>query len=616
MCGFCGFEDKIEKEEKQKIIEKMADRIIHRGPDSAGYFTDEKVAIGFRRLAIIDLAGGDQPIYNEDKTICVFFNGEIYNYQEIRKELIEKNHVFTTNSDTEVLVHGYEEYGVELFPKLRGMFAFIIYDMKQDKLIGVRDYFGIKPFYYYNNNETFMFGSEIKSFLEHPNFKKELNEDVLKLYLCYGTNHMEQCFFKNTYKLRPGCYFIYKEGKLEINRYHKLIYDKKEDTYENYQKLIKETLEKSIECHQISDVEIGSYLSGGVDSSYVVASAKPDKTFTVGFDYDGFSEIDYAKDLSKIFDVKNYSKLISGDEFFEKLPTVQYHCDEPSANVSTVPLYFLSKLAREQVKVVLSGEGADEMFGGYNEYNVSQRDQKYLKLPLFLRKIIALVVKPMPHFSGKNTIIKYGKNLENRYYNKTEMFASKEANRILTEKYKNDKTPFDLCRSYYDEVKDIKDDILKKMYIDVNFWLPNDILLKADKMSMANSVELRVPLLDVEVWNVSKKLPTKYMVRNGQTKEIFRGIAREKLPEEWSKRRKLGFPVPFGKWIRENDKYYEKVKEAFSSDIAKEFFDIQYINKLLEEQREGKAFNGKKIYVIYTFLVWYKRFFVDEQVEA
>lgn len=354
MCGFCGFEDKIEKKEKQKIIEKMADRIIHRGPDSAGYFTDEKVAIGFRRLAIIDLAGGDQPIYNEDKTICVFFNGEIYNYQEIRKELIEKNHVFTTNSDTEVLVHGYEEYGVELFPKLRGMFAFIIYDMKQDKLIGVRDYFGIKPFYYYNNNETFMFGSEIKSFLEHPNFKKELNEDVLKLYLCYGTNHMEQCFFKNTYKLRPGCYFIYKEGKLEINRYHKLIYDKKEDTYENYQKLIKETLEKSIECHQISDVEIGSYLSGGVDSSYVVASAKPDKTFTVGFDYDGFSEIDYAKDLSKIFDVKNYSKLISGDEFFEKLPTVQYHCDEPSANVSTVPLYFLSKLAREQVKVVLS----------------------------------------------------------------------------------------------------------------------------------------------------------------------------------------------------------------------------------------------------------------------
>ena len=196
------------------------------------------------------------------------------------------------------------------------------------------------------------------------------------------------------------------------------------------------------------------------------------------------------------------------------------------------------------------------------------------------------------------------------------MFASKEANRILTEKYKNDKTPFDLCRSYYDEVKDIKDDILKKMYIDVNFCLPNDILLKADKMSMANSVELRVPLLDVEVWNVSKKLPTKYMVRNGQTKEIFRGIAREKLPEEWSKRRKLGFPVPFGKWIRENDKYYEKVKEAFSSDIAKEFFDIQYINKLLEEQREGKAFNGKKIYVIYTFLVWYKRFFVDEQVEA
>ncbi len=611
MCGFCGFEDKLNKEEKQRVIEKMADRIIHRGPDSSGYFTDDSVAIGFRRLAIIDLAGGDQPIYNEDKTICVFFNGEIYNYQDIRKELIEKNHIFKTNSDTEVLVHGYEEYGVDLFPKLRGMFGFVIYDMKKNLLLGVRDYFGIKPFYYYNDNETFMFGSEIKSFLEHPNFKKELNQDVLKLYLCYGTNHMEECFFKHTYKLRPGCYFMYKDGKLTIDRYYKLMYDKKEDTYENYQKLVKETLEASVKCHQISDVEIGSYLSGGVDSSYVVAEAKPDKTFTVGFDMEGFSEVDYAKDLSKIFNVKNYSKLISGDEFFDMLPTVQYHCDEPSANVSTVPLYYLSKLAREQVKVVLSGEGADEMFGGYNEYNVSEKEKKYLSLPLFIRKTIAILIKPLPHFVGKNTLIKYGNNLENRYYNKTEMFPAKEANRILTPKYQNDKTPFDLCKSYYDEVKDIKDEILKKMYIDINFWLPNDILLKADKMSMANSVELRVPLLDIEVWKLSSKLPTKYMVRNGQTKEIFRGVARKKIPEEWSKRRKLGFPVPFGKWVKE-DKYYERIKETFNSNYAKEFFDIQYINKLLDDQHKGKAFNGKKIYVIYVFLTWYKRFFIDE----
>jgi len=611
MCGFCGFQDKLSKEEKKNTIEKMTNRIIHRGPDSAGYFTNESVAIGFRRLSIIDLEGGSQPIYNEDKTLCVFFNGEIYNYQDIRKDLIEKKHTFTTNSDTEVLVHGYEEYGVELFSKLRGMYAFVIYDIKNQVLIGARDHFGIKPFYYYNDNQTFMFGSEIKSFLSHPNFKKELNEDVLKLYLCYGTNHMQECFFKYTYKLRPGCYFIYKDGKLTIEQYHKLKYEKQEDTYENYQTLVKETLEASIKAHQISDVEIGSYLSGGVDSSYVVASAKPDKTFTVGFDQQGFSEVDYAKDLSKIFGVNNYSKLISGDEFFDILPTVQYHCDEPSANVSTVPLYYLSKLAREQVKVVLSGEGADEMFGGYNEYNVSAKEQRYLSLPLAIRKMISTIIKPLPHFPGKNTLIKYGNNLERRYYNKTEMFSEKEANRILQEKYQNNRSPFDLCKPFYDEVKDIKDEVLKKMYIDINFWLPNDILLKADKMSMANSVELRVPLLDVEVWKLSKKLPTKYMVRNGQTKEIFRSIAKEKLPEEWSKRRKLGFPVPFGKWVKE-EKYYNRIKEIFNSDYAKKIFDVDYINNLLEEHHNGNAANGKKIYVIYVFLIWYKRFFIDE----
>jgi len=610
MCGFCGFIDKEKKEKKKKIIKDMADRIIHRGPDSDGYFVDDKVAMGFRRLSIIDLKSGDQPLYNENKDVVVMFNGEIYNFKELRSELEKFGHKFKTKSDTEVIVHGYEEYGTDIFNKLRGMFGIIIYDKRNDMFVCARDYFGIKPVYYYNDNSLFMVGSEIKSFLSHPSFKKEINEKVLSLYLCYGTNHLEDTFFKYTKKLMPGHYLIYKDGELELKSYHKLEFSKEEESYEYYEKLVQETLESSIQYHQISDVEVGSYLSGGVDSSYVVSVAKPNKTFTVGFDGKGFSEIEYAKSLSDHFNVKHYSKVISGDEFFKILPTVQYHCDEPSANVSTVPLYFLSKLARSQVKVVLSGEGADEMFGGYNEYNDSKAEKRYLSLPLSLRKTIATIIKPLPYFKGKNTLIKYGKDLSDRYYNKTEMFLPSEVNEVLNDKYITNLNPFDLCKPYHDEVKD-QDDVLRKMYIDLNFWLPNDILLKADKMSMANSVELRVPFLDKEVWNLSKRIPTKYMVRDNQTKYIFRRVAEDVIPEEWAKRKKLGFPVPFGNWISE-EKYYKKVKKMFNTSFANEFFKLDVINKMLDDHYNGIMKNGKKIYTIYSFLIWYERFFITE----
>ena len=611
MCGFCGFIDKEKKDKKKKIIKEMADRIIHRGPDSDGYYIDDNIALGFRRLSIIDLHGGDQPLYNEKKDIVVMFNGEIYNFKELRSVLEPLGHKFKTNSDTEVIVHGYEEYGTDIFKKLRGMFGIIIYDKRNNSFIGARDYFGIKPFYYYNDKKLFMVGSEIKSFLSHPNFKKELNKDILSLYLSYGTNHMEDTFFKNTKKLKPGHYFVYKDGKLKTESYQKLSYEKEENTYEYYEKLVKETLESSIKYHQISDVEVGSYLSGGVDSSYVVSLAKPNKTFTVGFDGKGFSEIEYAKSLSDHFKVKHYSKVISGDEFFDILPTVQYHCDEPSANVSTVPLYFLSKLARTKVKVVLSGEGADEMFGGYNEYNDSPSERRYLSLPLFIRKSIAGIIKPLPYFKGKNTLLKFGKDISERYYNKTEMFLPNQVNEVLNEKYITNKSPFELCKPFHEEVKN-EDDVLRKMYIDLNFWLPNDILLKADKMSMANSVELRVPFLDKEVWNLSKRIPTKYMVKDNQTKYIFRNVANKVIPTEWAKRKKLGFPVPFGSWISE-EKYYKLVKDMFNKDFVNEFFKKDIINKMLDDHYNGILKNGKKIYTIYTFLIWYERFFITEK---
>lgn len=615
MCGFVGFIDKEKKKKKETIVKDMADRIMHRGPDSEGYYVDEEVALGHRRLSIIDLDGGSQPIYNEDKTKVIVFNGEIYNYESIRDDLIKKGHVFTTKTDTEVILHGYEEYGAALFSNLRGMFAFVIYDIKTKELVGARDHFGIKPFYYYLNDDTFLFASEIKAMLAHPNFKKEVNKKALKMYLIFQYSIFEETFFKNVYKLKPGHYFTYKEGTLKIEEYFHVTFEKEEKPYLEYKKEMQEVLEDSIKYHQMtSDVEVGSYLSGGVDSSYVATVAHPNKTFSVGFNVKNegnftFNETTYAKELSKLLGINNTSELISSDDFFEILPTVQYHTDEPHANLSTVPLYFLSKLARRQVKVVLSGEGADEIFAGYNEYYEPNVVKLYLKLPAFLRRGFAHIAKPLPHFGGKNTIIKCSKPIWERFIGHAHVMDEEEANEILNPSLKDNQTLEDIVKPYYDKVKD-KDDITKKMYLDYFFWLPQDILLKADKMTMANSIELRVPLLDKVLFAHASKIPTKYLIREKQTKYIFREIANEKMPEEWSKRRKLGFPVPFSKWILE-EKYYRMVKEMFEEAYVVEFFEQDKICALLEEHYKGIKNNGRKIYNIYVFLIWYKKFFIE-----
>lgn len=610
MCGFVGFIDKLNKDEKQKTIKLMADRIIHRGPDQEGYYIDDNIALGHRRLSIIDLASGTQPMFNEDKSIVVVFNGEIYNYQEIKKGLETKGHEFKTNSDTEVLVHGYEEYKEELFNKLRGMFAFIICDIKNNEMIGVRDYFGIKPFYYYKDEKTFMFGSEIKSFLDHPNFVKEVNKKALKPYLTFQYSVLDETFFKNTFRLKPGNYIKYKDGKIEIKQYFKAEYLKQDDTYENYKKQVKESLEDSVKCHQISDVEVGSYLSGGVDSSYIVSMAKPDKTFTVGFDKTGFDESNFAKDLSKIFNTNNYNRVLTGDDFFNALPLVQYHTDEPHANLSTVPLYFLSKLAREKVKVVLSGEGADEMYGGYNELNVSKWIKAYCKLPLAFRKALAKKARTKKKFKGKRIICQYDRPLSERFIGNAFIMDDDETKDILCDELKENGVKYaDIIKPYYEDVKN-EDEITQMMYINMHFWLAKDMLLKADKMSMANSVELRVPFLDKEVWNVARKIPSKYLIKDGETKKVFRDVAAEVIPEEWAKRRKLGFPVPFFMWIKE-EKYFNKVKELFMQDWVSEFFDKDKINKMLDDHYAGVENHGRKLYNIYIFLVWYKVYFVD-----
>ena len=604
MCGFVGFCD--DSKNKKKIIRDMADIIKHRGPDSDGYYVDNNIALGFRRLSIIDLDKGSQPIFNEDKDKVIVFNGEIYNYKEIREELKSKGHKFSTNTDTEVILHGYEEYKEDILNKLRGMFAFVIYDIKEKSLFGARDFYGIKPFYYYYDNENFLFGSEIKSFLGNPNFKKELNKDMLSQYLTFQCSIGEDTFFKNTYKLLPGHYFIYKDKELEIKKYYEVKLEPNDDkSLEEWVSGIREVIDNSVLAHKVSDVEVGSFLSSGVDSSLIAKLSSVDKTFTVGYDNKKYSEIDYAKEFSDKINVSNVSKKISKEEYFKEFSNVQYYMDEPLADASAVMLYFLSKTASKHVKVCLSGEGADEIFGGYNIYHEPYSVSWYNKIPYFIRKCIGILVYPFRNYTGFNFLYRRSKKIEDRYIGNAFIFEPNDAKKIVNFNYGN-KTYKDFTKPYYDKVSDL-DVVTKMQYIDFNFWLIYDILLKADKMSMANSLEVRVPYLDREVIEYASKLPSKYKIVGNETKYAFRKVAKEELADKVADKKKLGFPVPIREWLKEDD-VYQEVKNMFLE--SEYFFKSKKIIKLLDDHRAGKRDHSRKIWTIYTFLVWYQEYFI------
>lgn len=612
MCGFCGFTGDIA--DRENIIIGMMNKIIHRGPDSAGTHSDKDVTMGFRRLSIIGLEDGSQPMYNEDGSIVICFNGEIYNYQPIKEMLIEKGHVFKSHADTEVLIHLYEEKGEEMLNDLRGMFAFAIYDMKNKKLFAARDFFGIKPFYYGVFNNHLLFGSEIKSFLAFPDFKKEVNTVALENYLTFQYSVLDETFFKGVYKLKPGHYLVYKDGKIDIKRYFQPKFEPEKAGLQDTIKKIEDVMLDSVKTHKISDVEVGSFLSSGVDSSFVAATFKGDKTFTVGFDYEKYNEIGYAEKLSEKVGIDNYSKIISTDEYWDSLGKIQYHMDEPLADPSAVALYFVSKLASKHVKVALSGEGADEFFGGYNIYREPMDLQITKLIPKPLRKGIAAIMKALPfRFKGKNYLIRASMDLEDRFIGNAKMFSEKERERILknpTGKYNHK----EITKPYYDFTKG-QDDVTRMQFIDLNLWMVGDILLKADKMSMANSLEVRVPFLDKEVFEVARHVQPDYRVNREATKYAFRMAAKDYLPEEVASKKKLGFPVPTRVWLKD-EKYYNIVKTAFQSEAAQKYFNTDKIVKYLDDHKNGKADNSRKVWTIYMFLVWYNQFFGNEEKEA
>lgn len=609
MCGFVGFTNTIDCNES--ILDKMMNRIIHRGPDSSGKFLNKDIAIGFRRLSIIDISEGNQPMFNENNSLVLVFNGEIYNYKYLRAELSSCGHIFKTDSDSETLLHGYEQWKEHLVEHLRGMYSFVIYDIENKSLYAARDIFGIKPFYYTEMEDSFIFGSEIKAFLEHPKFKKELNEEALGHYLSFQYSPCEETFFKNVYKLPPAHYLILKEGKLTKVRYWKPKFDSTQYNAERHSMLIQNVMQQSVKAHKIADVEVGSFLSGGVDSSYIAKLANVNKTFTVGFDTpygNKYNEIGYAKEFAKAIGVENISKTITPEEFWTSLPKIQYHMDEPLADPSAVALYFVSRLASESVKVVMSGEGADELFGGYRIYQEPLTLTLYDKLPFSFRRMVSAICSLLPKKRGINYLIRRGQTIEERYIGNANIFSYKERRKILkSPRAKNVCKPQVVCYKYYSEVKN-EDAVTKMQYLDIHMWLVGDILLKADKMSMANSLELRVPFLDRKVMEIASQIPTKDRVTPYATKIALRTVAKKELPCETARRNKLGFPIPIRVWLKE-EPYYNKVYESFQTDIAKRLFNSKELIKLLVNHKDGKADNSRKIWTIYTFIIWYQQYF-------
>ena len=611
MCGFVGFlNEEANNDQNAAVIREMADQIRHRGPDQDDYFVDEDISLGFRRLSIIDLAGGSQPILNEDGSMVLVFNGEIYNFKTLREDLIEKGHLFKTQTDSEVLLHGYEEYGPDFTKRLRGMFAYLIWDKNKKTLFGARDIFGIKPFFYYDDGKTLLFASEIKAFCANPRFKKELNRERIPEYLCFEYIPSNETLFKHVYKMPPASYFICKDGKMEITEYYHLQYhidDKK--SLAEWEDIIAETFRDSTEVHGIADVEVGCFLSSGMDSSYAVkemAKGNRVKTFSVGFAEEKYSELKYAEEYAKTIGVDIFTKKITADEYFDAVPTVQYYMDEPLPNPSAIALYFLTKKAAEQVKVVLSGEGADELFGGYYYYQDPLALQKYQKLPKSLRKGIAKIAEKLPEGThGKRFLVRGAQTIDEYYIRNNYNFNWRERSKYLNPDIPAP-DPAVFTKPFFDDCKG-EDDITRMQYVDMKTWLVQDILVKADRMSMANSLELRVPFLDKKMLAVALSIPSRYRVSKDLTKIALRGAAAKQLPEKNAKMKKMGFPVPLNDWLKQ-DKYYAMVEKTFQSDTAAQFFNRDAILSLLREHREGKH-NMKRIWTIYCFLLWYQAYF-------
>ena len=631
MCGISGFIN-YKMIQDRDLLKKSLDCIIHRGPDDEGMFFTEGVSMGMRRLSIIDIAHGKQPISNEDQTVTVVFNGEIYNHLELRKELENKNHFFKTHSDTEVLVHGYEEWGKELPKKLRGMFAFSIHDKRKNKLFIVRDHFGIKPLYYHlENNKITSFASEIKSILVDKNIKREVNTSFIYDYVSFQYNPNAETFFKNIFKLAPGHSLTIdlETGTHSIEKYWQWNLREDRDTdYEKSREAIRKAMIDSVEHHMIADVPVASFLSSGIDSSIIAMLAQKElvsrgqnlKTYTIGFkDLD--SEVKDVKEFAEFIKSDHKEIIVTFEDYFESLKKCIWHFDEPIADPSAISLYLLSREVAKEVKVVMSGEGADELFGGYGIYQ--EPHNKYIQIVskqpewfkfIFLKpilKVINLIVEPFPFlasFPGVSFFNRALSPVQSRYIGNANIFKEFEKEKLFKD-YKSQNTLNKLDLQNQDISKLSESEYMQ--FVDIHNWMRGDILQKADKMTMANSLELRVPFLDVEVSKVAEGLIDAWKYKDGTTKFILRDAFKEYMPEKTNKRPKLGFPTPWHIWLKKD---HEKVLQIIiENKLIQQICNVDYIKSLFTKANLNDKFIGRRIFTLLMLALWYTTFIHDEK---
>jgi len=598
----------------QEALDQMLDSIIHRGPDDSGTYVDEVVALGMRRLSIIDVAGSKQPISSKDGSLIIVFNGEIYNYKELRAMLVKGGHTFKTEGDTEVILHLYEEMGPKAVQQLRGMFTFFIYDLKKAQVFVARDPFGIKPLYYLElEGAKRAFASEIKSLLTYPGYKKEVNEEAIYQYLSFQYNPLRETFFRHIYRVPPATYLIIDAatGKSEEHTYWDYLFEVNGGMEEaRATEELEGILRDSVEHHLISDVPLGAFLSGGVDSALIVGAIRAVhpkgelKTFTIGSkEINEFAE---AREQSEALHTSHTEILLDPDEYFATLPRIAWHFDEPVADPAAVALYFLAREATKHVTVVLSGEGADELFGGYGIYREPYSFAKFNRVPKVLRSFLLLFARTPVSMPGINFLRRYGKPLVERYIGNAYIFSDAEAKKIWKGK---PYTRMSLA-PLYENVKSLSEST-QMQYIDMHQWLPGDILAKADKMTMAHSLELRVPFLDLKVANFARTIPDELKYKDGtaeNAKYLLRKASKAFVPPTTQKRKKLGFPIPLAEWLRARSDWQEKL---LKHPFLRERFDMVMMRKLVDDHTSGSRNNARKIFIFMMLAAWYDAYFTD-----